>query len=120
MPGTPLSPAVFRILARVCGSAALIFLLWMLIGHFTGDANGPHGMRFNNTQERLAFLAFPVMSMAGLALAYMRPLAGGTLSLVGMACLFLLRPDLLATSITLWAVPGLLYVIAGALGPRRK
>ena len=108
-------PRITRFSSLVCGSATLTFLLWMLIGHLVGDANGPNGMRFNNAQEVIAFIGFPVMGIIGLLLAYAWPLAGGAINLLGLALLFCLRPDLLGTGFGLWAIPGLLYVTSGIL-----
>lgn len=62
--------ALLRPVARIVGMLPLAFLLFMLFGHLTGDANGPHGMRFSGTREVLSFVCFPVLTIIGLALAY--------------------------------------------------
>lgn len=96
----------------------LLFLLWMLIGHLTGDANGPNGMRFNGTKEVIAFTFFPCITIVGLALAYWRPLLGGGIAAGSIVALFTLRPDLLASPFIVTLVPGLLYVAHGGQSRR--
>lgn len=101
--------------ARITGTLLLAFLLFMLIGHLVGDANGPEGMRFNGGKEILSFILFPVGSIIGLALAYMRALLGGLIAVLSMALLFVMRPDLLSLSFVLMMLPGALYVIHGLM-----
>lgn len=100
--------------ARIIGSLALAFLLFMLIGHLTGDANGPNGMVFNGMGEVVAFILFPVCTIIGLALAYKWELAGGLIAVGSILALVLLRTDLLRPTFLLMALPGLLYVALGA------
>ena len=91
----------------------------MLIGHFTGDANGPNGMRFSSNAERVAFFFFPVCTIVGLALAYKWAGAGGSVTVLSLVGLFSLRPDLLFTPFLALVVPGLLYVLCGMMGRKR-
>ncbi|MCB9184002.1 MAG: hypothetical protein H6591_08785 [Flavobacteriales bacterium] len=109
---------LLRISALAAGTLMLLFLLWMLIGHLTGDANGPNGMRFNGTKEVIAFTFFPCITIVGLALAYWRPLLGGGIAAGSIVALFTLRPDLLASPFIVTLVPGLLYVAHGGQSRR--
>lgn len=97
----------------LAGTLMLLFLLWMLIGHLTGDANGPNGMRFNGTKEVIAFAFFPCCTIVGQALAYWRPLMGGVIAAGSIIALFVLRTDLLLSPFIVVLLPGLLYVVHG-------
>ncbi|MCW5900546.1 MAG: hypothetical protein KIT10_14875 [Flavobacteriales bacterium] len=106
--------------ARISGTLLLAFLLFMLIGHLTGDANGPNGMRFSNNRELIAFLFFPVCTIIGLALAYKRELLGGTIAIGSLVALFLLRPDLMQMRFLLMLLPGVLYLLHGTMSRRGR
>ncbi|HRD53148.1 MAG TPA: hypothetical protein PKY96_10935 [Flavobacteriales bacterium] len=106
-----MAPRVLLWTARITGTLLLAFLLFMLIGHLLGDANGPEGMRFNGGKEIMSFILFPVCSIIGLALAYKRELLGGLIAVLSMVLLFVMRPDLLMSSFVLVMLPGALYVI---------
>lgn len=97
--------------ARISGSLALGFLLFMLAGHLFGRANGPVGMRFASGQEVLLFALFPVCVIAGLLLAYRHALLGGGIVLASMAVVCILRPWLVASPLPFFALPGLLYAV---------
>lgn len=106
--------------ARITGTLLLAFLLFMLVGHLVGDANGPEGMRFNGGTEILSFILFPVGSIIGLALAYKRALLGGLIAVLSMALLFVMRPDLLSLSFVLMMLPGALYVTYGLMSRKAE
>lgn len=101
--------------ARITGTLLLAFLLFMLIGHLTGNANGPNGMTFSSNSDVLGFVLFPVGSIIGLALAYKWKFLGGTIAVASMLALFVLRPDLLQFSFIALALPALLYMLSGWL-----
>lgn len=103
--------------ARVLGGVMLLFLLYMLFGHWFGaeELDTP----FRDTADRLAYLFFPWGVALGLALAYWRPLAGGLFVLLCMGGLFLLRPDLVDSVVLAFALPGLLHVLAAVAGMGR-
>lgn len=107
-------------LARVTGTLLLGILLLMLIGHLTGDANGPNAWVFNSTSDVLAFVLFPVCTSIGLALAYKWELLGGALAVLSLAGLLALRPDLLRSQFMWLAVPGALYVVHALVAWRIK
>jgi hypothetical protein len=96
--------------AIITGTFVLVFLVIMLIGHLTGDANGPSGMTFGSKADLAGFILFPLCTMAGLILAYKWELIGGAVVLVSIAGLFVLRPDLLPTAFWLWGLPALFYL----------
>ncbi|MBL7950809.1 MAG: hypothetical protein JNM62_03755 [Flavobacteriales bacterium] len=97
--------------ARITGTVWLLFLLFMLVGHLTGDANGPHGMRFNGTREVVGFVLFPVCSIAGLALAYARPGLGAALVVGSLVAIVAIQPHLLQPTFLLMLLPGVLYAL---------
>ena len=106
--------------ARITSTLLLAFLLFMLIGHLVGDANGPNGMTFTSPTDVLAFVLFPVLPIVGLALAYRWEFLGGTVVVASMAALFILRPDLLRLSFLALSLPALLYMLGGWLRMRRS
>lgn len=97
--------------ARIGGTLLLAFLLFMLIGHLVGDANGPNSMTFSSTADSLAFVLFPICQIIGLSLAYKWELPGGLLSVLSIVALFILRPDLLRGPFIVLTIPGVLYLI---------
>lgn len=109
---------VVRWVARITGSLLLLFLLWMLVGHLTGSANGPHGMTFRSTGEILAFVLFPICTMVGLAMAYRWELLGGATAVGSIALLCALRPDLIQSYFLALTLPGVLYLLHWALQRR--
>ncbi len=113
---TPLK--ALRIIARTIGSLVLLFLLWMLIGHLVGDANGPNAMTFTEQRDFIAFLFFPMLSIVGLLLAYKWELLGGTFVVISLLGLFALMPALMQSAFWLWMLPGALYLLSGLLRRR--
>ena len=107
-------------IARITGTLLLAFLLFMLIGHLTGDANGPNGMTFASNTDLLGFLLFPIGSIIGLGLAYKWKILGGTIAIASMAALYVLRPDLLQSYFVALALPAALYVLSGWLQLRSR
>lgn len=107
-------------LARVTGTMLLGFMLFMLYGHLTGSANGPNAWEFNSKADLIAFLLFPVCTSIGLALAYKWELLGGALTVLSLAGLLALRPDLLRPQFLWLAVPGLLYVVHALFARRAR
>lgn len=101
--------------ARITGTLLLAFLLFMLIGHLTGDANGPNGMTFSSGKDALAFALFPCCTIVGLALAYRWELIGGATAVGSMVALFILRTDLVNHTFMALTIPALLYVVYGWL-----
>ena len=101
--------------ARITGTLLLAFLLFMLIGHLTGNANGPNGMTFSSTSDIVGCVLFPVGSIIGLALAYKWKLLDGTIAVVSMAALFALRPDLFGFYFIVLSLPAVLYMLSGWL-----
>jgi len=99
--------------ARITGTLVLVFLVFMVIGHVTGDANGPKGMVFEGLSEMLQFILFPVCSIIGLSLAYWRPLLGGEIVLISLTILIAIRNDLLQITFFGMMLPGVLYFLLG-------
>lgn len=111
---------MLRLVARIVGSLALAFLLFMLIGHVVGDANGPNGMRFGSAADLYGFLLFPVCTILGLGAAYKWPLIGGTLAMASIVLLASLRPSLIRFTFLVWVLPGALYVVSEWLALGRR
>ena len=102
-------------LSWVIGTLVLAFLWSMLIGHLTGDANGPDGMRFNSTMDLMGFLLFPISTLIGLLVAYRAPLIGGIIAVAGILVLLVMRPDLVVPEFLWLLLPGTLYTVRGSL-----
>ena len=101
-------------IARFWGSISLAFLLFMvgahLIGSFSGS--GENGSGFQSTTEVFSFIFFPVSIMIGLALALKWEGLGGLITIVGIICFHVLRPDLIFDPmIDGLAFPGFLFMI---------
>lgn len=105
------SAVIVQWTARISGTLLLAFLLFMLIGHLLGDANGPNGMSFSSTADALAFVLFPIGPIIGLMLAYKWEFPGGLVSVLSIVALLILRPDLLPGPFIALTVPGILYII---------
>ena len=97
--------------AWTSGTVVALFLLYMLIGHLVGEANGPDPWTFGSTRDLLSFLLFPLLTLIGLLLAYRWTVIGGTLCTATIVLLLLIRPDLLRSPIPVVAIPGVLYLL---------
>ena len=96
--------------ARVLATLALAILLFMLFS----DLFGMDAMTQSLTTltEILTFICFPLSIIIGLLLAYKWKGLGGSISVIGMIGLHILRNDLISSvTINAFAIPGLLYVI---------
>ena len=101
-------------IARFWGSISLAFLLFMvgahLIGAFTGSEE--NGSGFQSTSEVFSFMFFPVSIMIGLALSLKWEGLGGLITIAGIICFHVLRPDLIFDPmIDGLAFPGFLFMI---------
>lgn len=103
--------------ARITGALLLLFLLYMLFGHWIGgqEIDTP----FRDAADRMAYLLFPWGVTLGLALAFWRPLAGGLFVLFCLSLLFILRPDLMDSILLLFALPALLHIL-GAIAAKGR
>ena len=104
--------AIIRWIARIWGGISLLFLIFMVGGHvieaLSGTAEGPG---FTSTRELVTFLFFPVSTLIGLGLAWKWEGLGGCITLLGIAGLYVLRPDLiLEPMFNGLAAPGVLFV----------
>lgn len=100
-------------IGRIWGSISLLFLFFMVGTHVIealSDAEGIKG--FNSTSEMISFLFFPVSIMIGLSLAWKWEGLGGLITIIGIICFHVMRPDLiLDPMIDGLAVPGLLFIV---------
>ncbi len=96
--------------ARVLATLALAILLFMLFSDlFNVDAIA---QSITTLPEILTFICFPLSIIIGLLLAYKWKGLGGSISVIGMIGLHILRNDLISSvAINAFAIPGLLYII---------
>ena len=68
----------------------------------------------------LAILCFPIGLIAGLILAYWRPLMGGLIALLSLIILCSMRPDLLQSVWIMAAIApsSILYILYGIIGAK--
>lgn len=94
--------------ARLLGAVVIVFLLFMTIGELFTDSK----TNAISQSDYIALLLFPGSTILGLLLAYKWESLGGLITVFGMICLHIIRPDL-ATSLLIssFAIPGLLYII---------
>ena len=99
--------------ARIWGSLILAFVLFFLVASFFGE----WGEGLRDPRELLVFLAFPVSTIVGLAVAWRREGLGGLITTIGMIIAFALRPDLIRQLFFSVGVlgPGILYLAYWAL-----
>lgn len=97
-------------IARLLGTLALAFLLFMVIAHLFGSEEMNLGI--SSDTDLISLLFFPISTIIGLALAYKWEGIGGIITVTGMIGLHVLRPDLASDLIiSMFAIPGLLYII---------
>ncbi len=94
---------IIRWLARILGAIAIVILIFGMVG----DLNG-----FKSNTEIFTFICFPVLVIIGLLIAFKWEGRGGTISILGMVGLHIMRTDLVSSlEINAFAIPGLLYII---------
>ena len=104
---------IILIIARIWGSISLAFLLFMVGAHLIGALFGSEesGSGFQSTNEMLSFIFFPVSIMIGLALTWKWEGLGGLITIAGIICFHILRPDLIFDPmIDGLAFPGFLFI----------
>jgi hypothetical protein len=104
--------------SRVWGSLVLVFILIFFFAHLFDDPTGQQASLTN--LDILAILCFPIGLIAGLILAYWRPLMGGLIALLSLVVLCSLRPDLLQSVwiMVAFAPSSILYILYGIVGAR--
>ena len=105
---------IVLIIARVWGSISLAFLLFMVGAHLIGvlSGSGESGAGIQSANDVLSFIFFPVSIMVGLALALKWEGLGGIITIAGIICFHVLRPDLIFDPmIDGLAFPGLLFIL---------
>lgn len=110
----PLLPRI----ARITGTALLLFLMVVLIGAGTGDSSDTTGTSSWSTRSILLALVYPLAPIIGLAIAYWRPFLGGSIACVGFIAYALLRADHVQGVLLLMLVPGVLYCLTGFIAGR--
>lgn len=113
-----MSTTLLHRLARLSGTIVLLFLVVVLIGATSGDSSDPRPMAWS-IAEVLSLMLYPVLPLAGLAIAYKWPLAGGVIATVGLITSVALDPALLQATFFILLVPGVLYII-GQLSARQR
>jgi len=105
---------IILITARILGSISLLFLVFMVGAHLVGAILGeePSGNGFQSTAEVLSFICFPVSIMIGLGLAWKWEGLGGIITVIGIICFHIIRPDLILNPmIDGLAFPGFLFLL---------
>ena len=100
--------------ARIFGSISLLFLVFMVGAHLFGAIFGEEssGNGFRSTAEMLSFICFPVSIMIGLAIAWKWEGLGGLITVIGIICFHIIRPDLIFNPmIDGLAFPGFLFLL---------
>ena len=100
-----------RWVARIWGTLVLAFVLFFLIAHLFGVHEA--GAELLSTKDKLTFLFFPLSTLTGLAIAWKWEGTGGSITVLGMIGLLIIRPNLLSAFWLIGAVliPGLMYMI---------
>jgi hypothetical protein len=105
---------IIRWIARIWGSISLAFLVFMVGAHLIATITGkgePIG-KFNSISEIASFFFFPLCTLIGLAIAWKWEGLGGLITIGGIICFHMIRPDLLFDlMINGLAAPGLLYLL---------
>ena len=95
-------------LARILGALVIIFLLLMTIGELFTDSN----ITAISQSDAIALILFPGSTIIGLLLAFKWKGLGGLITVGGLICLHIVRPDLASSFlISSFAIPGFLYII---------
>ena len=96
--------------ARILATLVLGFLLFMTFAHvFNPEENG---LGLITIKDKLSFIFFPLSTIIGLLLAYKFKGLGGMITVGGLICLHIMRPDLASSFIiNALAIPGLLYIV---------
>jgi len=109
-------------IARITGTLILAFILFFLLAHIFGENESGNG--FQNTNEVISFLFFPISTLIGLSLALKWEGIGGIITIIGMIGLFVVRPDLLNNTFGLNMmfpiIPGILYTLYWYLTKNNK
>ena len=95
--------------ARFLGTIVIGFLLFITISELLSTDTKTVMIK---SSDILALLLFPISTIIGLLLAYKWKGAGGLITVGGMICLHIIRPDLASSLlISAFAIPGLLYIV---------
>ena len=110
---------VIRFAARIWSAVIFVILAVMLIEHTRGlslDEIGNFPLAFNSRIEMFSFLLFPVGTVIGLVIAWIKEGLGGSLLIICMLALFFLRPDLASSPHFLMvAILGALFLLYSLL-----
>ena len=96
-------------IARLLGSVVIVFLLFMTIGELLSTDSKTVMIKSSDIPT---FILFPISTIIGLLIAFKWKGLGGLITVGGMICLHIVRPDLASSFlISAFAIPGLLYII---------
>jgi hypothetical protein len=95
--------------ARITGGLLLAFLIFMVGAHVIDPESANEEMI--SFKDGITFFFFPACTIIGLTVAFKKEGLGGLISTIGFVGMNIIRPDLLMTSITFLAIPGLLYIL---------
>jgi hypothetical protein len=110
MPSKQITLKILLWTARILGTIALAFLLFMSFGEIMNTKKTEINLISN--LDKLSLLFFPISTIVGLVLAYKWKGLGGIIIVGGMICLHIVRSDIASNLlISAFAIPGLLYII---------
>ncbi len=107
---------LLQLTARITGTLMVAFLIMVMFGAITGDPNKAGAPLFADMRQALLFLAFPIITIIGLALAWRFELLGGLITLGSLMAVVLMQPDWLQPFVLVPALPGVLYALHGLMG----
>ncbi|UNY99411.1 hypothetical protein MQE36_03490 [Zhouia spongiae] len=98
-------------LARILAAIVIAFILFFLLTHLSNKGNTDN--QAIPTKDVLAFILFPVGTLFGLVLCFIRERAGSIITLTSMIILMIIRPDLASNHLllSLAFIPGFLFFI---------
>ena len=101
---------IFLWIARIAGTLVVAFVLFFLLSDIL-NGKGPGGSPLS-LKETITFFFFPLSTILGLLLALKWEGLGGTITIVGLIGLLIIRPDLVTSLllVSLIAIPGFLYL----------
>ena len=111
---------ILKWVARLSGTAIVLFVLYFLFMEFFGS-QGFEKNPLISTEDIFAFICFPLSTIIGLVIAWKWEGLGGLLSTLGFIILFVIRPELSSSPLlTALALPGLLYLVYWILTKKKQ
>ncbi|ETN94487.1 DUF7670 domain-containing protein [Zhouia amylolytica] len=107
-------------LARISAALVIAFILFFLLTHLSNQGNTDnHAIP---TKDIFAFILFPIGTLLGLIVCFIRERTGSIIALMSMIILMIIRPDLVSNLLllSLAFIPGVLFLIHSLLREEAK